>query len=107
MQDLTQPRWSCLSNYGLVLVALGDGGAVRLRDIAEQVRLTERAVQRILSELVDANLIRRERQGRRNLYRINRQRALCHPLEAHRTVGELIDAFGPDGVRPASSWRAS
>ncbi len=82
-----------LVHHGLVLVALGDGGSIRLRDLAGQVGLTERAVQRIVTELAQAGLIRRERQGRRNRYHVDRDRTLNHPIEAHRTVGDLIDAF--------------
>ena len=105
MHTLQNPRWSCLSNHGLVLVALGRGGAVRIRDIAARVGLTERAVQRIVTELAESGLIRRERQGRCNLYRIDRARTLSHPLEAHRTVGDLIDTFeAAASDRSAQSW---
>jgi hypothetical protein len=34
----------------------------------------------------------REREGRRNHYRINAQQPLRHPLEQPHTVGELIEA---------------
>ena len=34
----------------------------------------------------------REREGRRNHYRINAQQPLRHPLEQQHTVGELIEA---------------
>jgi len=54
------------------------------------VGVTERAVQRILSELEDGGVIERERVGRRNHYRLNIDRPLRHPLEANHTVGELI-----------------
>jgi hypothetical protein len=46
--------WRCLSNHGLVLVALGQGGGIRIRDLADHVGLTERAVQRIVTELAAA-----------------------------------------------------
>ena len=62
----------------------------RVRDIAAAVGVTERAVQRILSELEEANVIERERVGRRNHYRLNIDQPLRHPLEANHTVGELI-----------------
>ncbi len=91
-------RWSCLSNYGLVLLAIGEGDETRMRDLAEQVGLTERAVQRIVTELCEAELVTRRREGRRNFYTVCRGRRLRHPLASHRTVGDLVNAFRP---RPA------
>ncbi len=87
-------RWSCLSNYGLVLIALGQDQELRIRDLAEHVGLTERAVQRIVTELSEAGLVVRRREGRRNLYTLRRGKRLHHPLESHRTVGDLVDTFG-------------
>jgi hypothetical protein len=37
-------------------------------------------------------MLTREREGRRNHYRINKQQPLRHPLEQPHTVGELIEA---------------
>ena len=64
---------------------------MRLRDVAEQVGITERAVQRIVSELETAGIIDKEREGRRNHYVIHKDTPLRHPLEAHRSVGSLLD----------------
>ena len=88
-------RWSCVSNYGLVLLSIGEGGEVRIRDLAEQVGLTERAVQRIVTELCEAELLVRRREGRRNFYTVCRRKRLNHPLVSHRTVGDLVDALKP------------
>lgn len=91
---MSRHRWSCLSNHGLVLLALSDDSELRLRDIAEQVGLTERAVQRIVTDLAKSGLVDRRREGRRNLYTLRRSERLRHPLESHRTVGDLLDTFG-------------
>ena len=85
--------WRCLSNHGLVLVALGQGGGIRIRDLADHVGLAERAVQRIVTELAAAGAVERRRDGRRNVYTLRRDRPLAHDLESHRTIGDLIDAF--------------
>ena len=84
--------WTLLSNHGHVLVCLANDPHMRLRDVAEQVGITERAVQRIILDLEQAGMLVREREGRRNHYRINAQQPLRHPLEQHHTVGELIEA---------------
>ena len=84
--------WTLLSNHGHVLVCLAGDPDMRLRDVADKVGITERAVQRIVHDLEQANMLTREREGRRNHYRINARQPLRHPLEQPRTVGELIEA---------------
>ena len=91
-------EWACLSNHGLVLVSLAEGHPHRIRDLARRVDLTERAVQRIVTELVSAGLVNRQREGRCNTYTLNRTRPLRHPLEAHCTVGDVIDTFATGHV---------
>ena len=91
--DDAQPAeasWTFLTNHSHVLLCLHQDSQVRLRDVADQVGITERSVQRIVQELEEAGVITRERDGRRNSYRINPDVHLRHPLEGHRTVGELL-----------------
>lgn len=87
----SQGPWTFLTNHSHVLVCLDRDPHVRLRDVADLVGITERAVQRIVMELETAGIIERQREGRRNVYRIDRGAQLRHPLEAHRTVGDLLD----------------
>lgn len=84
------PRWSLLSNHAHVLVCLALDPDIRLRVAAERIGITQRSVQNILHDLEVEGLVTRERQGRRNHYRLNLDQPLRHPLEAHRTVGELV-----------------
>ena len=84
--------WTLLSNYGHVLVCLAGDPHMRLRDVADKVGITERAVQRIVHDLEQAEMLTREREGRRNHYRINAGQPLRHPLEQPHTVGELVEA---------------
>ena len=80
-----------LTNHSHVLVALDTDPELRVRDLAVMVGITERAVQRILSDLENAGVIRIEKLGRRNRYRIVRSAKLRHPLEHHCSVGGLLD----------------
>ncbi|CAN5639219.1 MarR family transcriptional regulator [soil metagenome] len=82
--------WTFLSNHAHVLLLIARDPEIRLRDVAEQVGITERAVQRIVADLEAGDYITRERKGRRNHYQVNPQRPLRHPVEAHRTVRSLI-----------------
>lgn len=87
--------WTLLSNYGHVLVCLAGDPHMRLRDVAEKVGITERAVQRILRELEEAGVVVRERRGRRNHYSIHGDCPLRHPLEQHKSVNDLISLVTP------------
>lgn len=74
-----------------MLVALGSDPELRVRDLAVQVGITERAVQRILADLEAEGAVKIQKIGRRNRYRIQRSARLRHPLEQHCTVGGLLD----------------
>ncbi|MGF1453116.1 MAG: helix-turn-helix transcriptional regulator [Opitutales bacterium] len=91
-----QSRWTFLSNHAHVLICLNRQPDARLRDVAQRVGITERAVQRIVAELEDAGSLTREREGRRNRYRILGDTPLRHPLEAHRSIGDLLELFPVD-----------
>lgn len=82
--------WTFLSNYGHVLVCLARNRDVRLRDVAEEVGITERAVQKIVRDLQSADFVVVSKHGRCNRYRINKRKTLRHELEAHCTVGKLL-----------------
>lgn len=98
-------HWTFLSNHLHVLLCLAEEPDVRLRDVADRVGITERAVQRIVSELEFAGIITRAREGRRNHYEIHGKVSLRHPLEAHHTVGELI-ALLAEPRRPRTAPRS-
>jgi hypothetical protein len=83
-------HWTFLTNHGHVLVLLSRKPSLVLREVALQVGITERAVQRIIADLEAGGFIEREKFGRQNHYRIRADQPLRHPNESHRTVGELL-----------------
>ena len=91
--------WTFFSNHGHVLVCLALNHEARLRDVAQDVGITERAVQKIVRDLQDAGMITVRKQGRRNRYRINRRKSLRHSLESHVTVGKLLTLVTSAGRR--------
>ncbi|MEM7396676.1 MAG: winged helix-turn-helix domain-containing protein, partial [Verrucomicrobiota bacterium] len=83
--------WTFLTNYSHVLICLYRDPTVRLRDVADQVGVTERAVQRIVREMEEAGVISRHRNGgRRNTYTVHARTLLRHPLEGHCSIGDLL-----------------
>jgi len=86
-------HWTFLTNHAHVLLCVSENPNVRLRDIAEMVGITERAAQRIVTELEDAGYLDRVREGRRNSYLLNTAMPLRHPLDIDHRIGELLAAF--------------
>lgn len=86
-------QWTFLTNHAHALVCIARDPGLRLRDVAERVGVTERAAQRIVSELVDAGYLERLREGRRNSYRVRPDRPLRHPLEKGHRIGEILDVL--------------
>ena len=82
--------WTFLSNYSHVLICLASRPDLTMREVAEMVGITERAVQRIVADLESAEVLTRIRDGRRNQYQINTSLQLRHPIEAHCSVGDLL-----------------
>lgn len=82
--------WTFLSNHAHVLICLAETPDMTLRAVANRVGITERAVQRIVTDLEDAGVLLRRKRGRQNVYAIHRAQPLRHPVESHRTVGDLL-----------------
>ena len=83
-------NWTLFSNHGHVLVCLARDSEARLRDVAMNVGITERAVQKIVRDLQDGGMISVTKNGRRNRYRIHKNEPLRHQLEADCTVNDLV-----------------
>ena len=85
------PEWTFLSNHAQVLLCIAHDPGVRLRDIGDQVGITERAAHRIVSELDEAGYLTRERDGRRNRYTISRELPLPDRVARNRRIGDLLE----------------
>ncbi len=86
--------WTFLSNHGHVLVTLKEHPDWRLRDIADRVGITERAVQLIVADLEREGYVVKQRSGRRNTYRLTCGGHLRHPAECTSSIDDLLSVFG-------------
>jgi len=82
--------WRFLSNHTQVLLRIQRDPNARLRDIAEHVGITERAAQRIVTDLIESGYVESERVGRRNHYTVNPDIAMRHPAQDGHEIGELL-----------------
>lgn len=87
---VAEQAWTFFTNHAHVLFCLAEDPEARLRDIATRVGITERAVQRIVTNLHDEGYIRVEKVGRRNQYEVVRKKPLRHEIEAHCNVDQVV-----------------
>ena len=84
-------EWTFLSNHGHVLVSLARDPDGRMRDVADAVGITERAVQQIVRDLVGQGYVRKKKLGRRNRYEVAQEAHFRHDLESALTLGAFLD----------------
>ncbi|MGH7662353.1 MAG: helix-turn-helix transcriptional regulator [Vulcanimicrobiaceae bacterium] len=96
--------WTFLSNHAHVVIALAKNTNSTVRELADTVGITERAVTQILGDLEEAGILTRRRLGRRNVYDIDPDAHLRHDVEAHRTVGDLLRLAQPTVVKQSKPF---
>ena len=96
--------WTFLTNHTHVLVCIARDPETTMRSIAEKVGITERAVQRIVGELVEAGYLRRTRDGRRNEYSVDASAPLRHPVERGTRLEDLLAVLSA-GAQPTAPPR--
>ena len=82
--------WTFLTNHARVLLCISRDPGIRLRDIADRIGITERSAYGIVQDLAEAGYIIKEKDGRRNRYRIEADLPLPEPSAQERTVGEVL-----------------
>lgn len=97
---MSDAAWTFLTNHAHVLVCIARDPDARLRDLAESVGITERAVHRIVRDLSEEGYVEVSREGRRNHYRVVPGLHLRHPVEASSTVSMLLALGGSRGKAP-------
>src|SRR5205807_1608503 len=89
MARMSEPTWGFVTNHFYVLRCLARDPSLTLREVAERIGITERAVQRIVAELEEGGYLVRAREGRRNRYLIREGRPR-HDLDAALPLRELL-----------------
>lgn len=99
------PPFGFLTNHGRTLLCIAEDPDIRMRDIAADVQITERAAQRIVADLVDSGYLDRKRIGRRNRYTIRTSLPISLPAQRDIDLHSLLNLLRPkdssDGRREA------
>lgn len=93
--------WKFLTNHALVLSWIARHSQSTAREIAMAIGITERTALKIVGELDESHYINRRRKGRRNVYKVNHDTPLRHPIEGNVPVGELLRVIAPGRRRRA------
>ena len=90
--------WTFLTNHARVMLLAAHDPGVRLRDIAASLNITERSAFGIITNLVEAGYVVKEKNGRRNRYHIQAHLPLPEPDGRERTVGEILALLAGTGA---------
>ncbi len=91
------PPFGFLTNHGLALLCIAGDPGIRMRDIAADVKITERAAQRIVTDLVEAGYLERKRVGRRNRYTVRASLHIALPAQRDIDLNALLNVLVPTG----------
>jgi DNA-binding transcriptional ArsR family regulator len=97
--------WGFLTNHARVLVCIAHDPGVRLRDIAATLDITERSAFGIVTDLTQAGYVVKEKDGRRNRYRIQNDLPLPEAIGRERTIGEILGLLIDTRATPKAQRR--
>jgi hypothetical protein len=87
---LSVGEWSFFTNHARVLICIARDPGIRLRDLAVAIDVTERSAYGIVTDLVNAGYVVKDKDGRRNRYRVEAQLPLPESVGRERTVGDVL-----------------
>jgi hypothetical protein len=99
--------WNFLTSHARVLLCLAHDPAVRLRDVAASVGITERSAHGIITDLAGAGYVVKQKDGRRNSYQVQAHLPVPGPGTREPAVGEVVALFAADGRLAAVVAQAS
>ena len=95
----TSPRWTFITNHGLILSYISHKASSTAREIAMYVGVTERTTHKIISDLESEGYITRRKVGRRNVYSVDPQLPLRHHTKQDIMVSELLEALTDESMK--------
>jgi predicted ArsR family transcriptional regulator len=90
-----------LTNQAYVLMYLAERPVTTLSAIAQKLRVTERAIQRIIGQLADQGFVTRTRDGQRIHYMVHTDKTIRHPMVGELSVGSIMKLARQSG-RPVA-----
>ncbi len=89
--------WAFFTNHALVLISVANRPEITRRELSLYAGITERAVRRIIDDLLAESYIVKKRVGRRVNYTVNSKLFFRHPAEKDKKIGihlRTLEALG-------------
>lgn len=100
-------KWNFLTNHARALVCIAHDPGVRLREIAATLGITERSAFGIVTDLTEGGYVVKDKEGRRNRYRVQVHLPLREAVGNEPTIGEvlglLVDATATESREASQS----
>jgi predicted transcriptional regulator len=87
---MSTQSWSFLTNHARVLLRIAQDPGARLRDIADNLGITERSAYSIVTDLTTAGYVVKHKDGRRNRYQIQAHLPLPDPVGREPAIGDIL-----------------
>lgn len=83
-------QWSLLTNHARALLVIAHDPQARLRDVAEELGITERTAFGIVADLAASGYVIKQKSGRRNTYHVRGNLPVPGASGRDATVSELL-----------------
>ncbi len=98
-----QNHWYLVSSHGAVLFYVAVNPGCTIREIAEEMSLTQRTVWGLIGDLRRAEMLKVRREGRRHHYTVNLDAPFRHPIltgiSLRAVLGEVVGRFATEAQR--------
>ena len=85
-------EWTFFTNHGHVIFVLSTNPHLTLKEVANEVGITERATQKIIADLEKDGFIKIKKEGRNNHYTVVGRKRLRHKVEKKSSLKDIIKA---------------
>jgi predicted transcriptional regulator len=86
-------HWGLLTNQALVLIHIIEHPRSTLREIADNVGITDRAALSILRQLEEESIVAREKEGRRNNSTVDINALMSHKSNGKYTLEQIASGL--------------
>ncbi len=86
--------WTFLTNHAVVLSLIAKNPRVTALELATNIRITERAVRRVIADLTESGYISKTKVGRGLQYHVNTSMPLRHHTHREVDMLEFLKALG-------------
>lgn len=91
-------EWSFLTSHARALVCIARDPGIRLREVADVLGVTERTAFGVVNDLTEAGYVVKEKDGRRNRYRVQGHLPMRIYFPREPTIGEVLGVLVETGA---------